>query len=80
MAVSTQLTHLEKVYEKIHSKEYHFMEQDLYELKAEEAEVAKMGSIPTVVETAYTLVVESLSLMAHLLPLADPFFFNSSFF
>ena len=56
------------------------MEQDFYKLEAEEAEVAKMGSIPTVVETAYTLVVESLSLMACLLSLADLFFFNSSFF
>jgi len=41
--------------------------------------VAKTGSIPTVVETAHTLAVESLSLTAHLSPLADPFFFNSFF-
>jgi len=53
------------------------VEQSLCELEAEEA---KMGSIPTVVETAYTLVVESLSPTAHLLPLADLFLFNSSFF
>jgi len=55
------------------------MEQSLCELKAEEVKVVKMGSIPTEVETADTLVVESLSLTAHLLPLADSFFFNSSF-
>jgi len=41
--------------------------------------MAKMSSNPTEVELAYTLVVESLSLTAHLLPLADPFFFNFSF-
>jgi len=56
------------------------MEQSLHKLEAEEAEVAKMGSIPTAVETAHTLIVESLSPTAHLLPLADLFFFNSSFF
>jgi len=55
------------------------MEQSFCELEAEEAEVAKMGFNSTVVETANTLVVESLSLMAYLLPLADLFFFNSSF-
>jgi len=42
--------------------------------------VAKTGFIPTVVELAYILVVESLSLTAHLLPLVDLFFSNSSFF
>ena len=41
--------------------------------------MAKIGSIPAVMETANILVVESLSLMAYLLPLADPFLFNSSF-
>ena len=30
------------------------MEQSLCELETKEAEVAKIGSIPTVVETAYT--------------------------
>ena len=39
-----------------------------------------MGSIPIVVETAYILVVESLSLMAHPLPLADLFFLILPFF
>ena len=79
MAASAHLLYLEKVYKKIHFKKYCLVEQSLYKLEAEEAEVAKTGSIPTVVETAYTLVVESLSLTVHLLPLADPFFFNSSF-
>ena len=53
------------------------MEQGLCDLEAEEA---KMGSNSTKVETADTLVVESLSLAAYLLFLADLFFFNSSFF
>jgi len=80
MAVSAWLTHLKKVYKKIYSKEYCLVEQSLCKLKAEEVVVAKMGSIPTEVETADTLVVESLSLMACLLPLADLFFFNFFFF
>ena len=50
------------------------MEQSLYKLEAEETEVAKTGSNPTVVETANTLVVESLSLAVHPSPLADLFF------
>ena len=54
------------------------MEQSLCELKAEETEVAKMGFNPTVVETADTLVVESL--LVHLLSLADLFLFDSFFF
>ena len=55
------------------------MEQGLCELKTKEVEVAKTGSIPTEVETVDTPVMESLSLTAHLSPLADPFFFNFSF-
>ena len=74
------LTCLEKVCEKICSKEYRLVEQSLYELETEEAEVAKTGSIPTEVEIADTSVVESLSLAVHLLPLIDLFFFNSFFF
>ena len=35
------------------------MEQNLYKLKAVEAEVAKTGSIPTAVETTDILGVES---------------------
>jgi len=80
MAASAQLTHLEKVHEKICSKEYCLVEQSLYKLESEEVAVAKTGSIPTKMEIANTLVVESLSLTAYLLPLADLFFFNSSFF
>jgi len=80
MAASAQLTCLKKVCKKIHSKKYCLIEQSLCELEAEEVKVAKTGSNPTVVETANTLVVESLSLAVHLLPLADLFFFNSSFF
>jgi len=39
-----------------------------------------MGSIPTVVETANTLGVESPVSEAHWLPLTDLFAFNLSFF
>ena len=45
MAASTHLLYLEKVYKKLHSKKYHFVEQSLYKLEAEEAKMAKMGSI-----------------------------------
>ena len=53
------------------------MEQSLCELKAEEA---KMGSNSTVMETANILVMESLSLAVHLLPLTNLFFFSFFFF
>jgi len=53
------------------------VEQSLYELKAKEA---KINSNPTIVETADILVMESLSLVIYLLPLADLFFFGFSFF
>ena len=76
MATSVYLTCLEKLYKKIYFKEYHFVEQSLYKLKAEEA---KTGSILTAVKTVNILIVESLSLMAYLSPLADPFFSNSFF-
>ena len=59
------------------SKELCLAEQSLCELEAEEA---KMGSILTVMKTVDIWVVESLSLMAHLLPLTDLFFLDSSFF
>jgi len=62
------------------SKELHLAEQSLYELETEENVGAKTGSNLTVMETAYTLAVKSLSLTAHPSPLADPFFLNSSFF
>ena len=77
MAISAQLIYFKKVYKKICFKEYCLVEQDLCELETEEA---KMSSNPTVVETADTQVVEFLSPTTHLLPLADLFFFNSSFF
>jgi len=62
------------------SKELCLAEQNLCELEAEENMGAKTGSNPTVVETVHTLVVEFLSPAVYLSPLADPFFFNSSFF
>ena len=71
---------LEKVYKCVCSEGWKCVKQGLCKLEAEKVKVTKMGSIPTVVETAYTSVVESLFLMACLLPLADLFFFNSSFF
>ena len=77
MAISVYLTCLERLYKKICFKEYHFVKQNLCELKAEEA---KTGSNLTVVETVNTLVVKSLSLVVYLLPLVDLFFFNFSFF
>ena len=55
------------------------MEQSLYKLEAKEAKMAKTGSIPTVMETANTLVVESLSLAVYLLFLTNLFLFNSFF-
>ena len=79
MAAFAYLTCFKRIYEKICSKKYCFVKQGLCKLKAEEAKVAKMGSNPTVVETAYTLVVESLSPAVHLLPLADLFEFGFSF-
>ena len=74
------MSYFKKVCECVHSKGWKHVKQSLYELETEEAEVAKTGSNPAVVETVYILVVESLSLTVHLLLLADLFFFNSSFF
>ena len=65
MAMFAYLTHFEKVYKKICFKEYHFVEQSLYKLETEEAEVAKMGSIPTVVETVNILRMESFVFKTH---------------
>jgi len=65
MAVSTYLLCLKKVYKKIYSKEYHFVEQSLCKLETKEVEVAKMGFNPIIVETANTLGTESLISKAH---------------
>jgi len=80
MAVLAHLLCLEKVYKKIHYKEYHFIEQGLHKLETKEAEVAKMGSIPTAVETTDTLEVKSPVSKAHQLPLTNLFAFTLSFF
>ena len=77
LSAYAQLTHLEKVRERIHSKKYCLVEQGLCELEAEEA---KMGSNPAEVETADTPVVESLSSAVYLSLLADLFLFDSFFF
>jgi len=79
MTALAHLTCLEKLHKKICSKKYHLVEQGLYELEVKEAEVAKTGSIPTVIKIAYTSVMESLSPTAHPSLLANPFFFNSFF-
>ena len=55
------------------------MEQDLYKLEAEEAKVAKTGSIPIAVKTTDILEVESFVFKAHQLPLTNLFAFNLSF-
>ena len=62
MSVLAHLTHLKKLHKKIYSKEYHFVEQDLYKLETEKAKIAKTGSIPTVVEITNILGVGLLSL------------------
>ena len=80
MAVLACLLCLKKVHKKIYSKEYCLMEQSLYELETEEAEVAKTGSIPTVVETTDILGVESPVFKAYQLSLTNPFVFNLFFF
>ena len=59
MAVLAHLLYLKKIYKKIYSKEYCLVEQSLYKLETKEAEVAKIGSIPIIIETVNTLGVES---------------------
>ena len=56
------------------------MEQGFCKLETEEAEVAKMGSIPTVVETTGTPEVVFPVFEVYWLPLTDLFAFNLSFF
>ena len=80
MAVSAYLLCLEKVCKKIHFKKYCLVEQSLYKLEAKEAEVAKMGFIPTAVETIDILGVESSVFKAYWLLLTDLFVFDLSFF
>jgi len=79
MAASACLLCLKKVHKKIHFKKYHFVEQGLCKLKAKEVEVAKMGFIPTAVETIDTPKIVSLVSKVHQLPLTNPFTFNFSF-
>ena len=59
----------------MHSKGWKLVEYNFSELETAEA---KMDSNPTIVETADTQAVKSLSLIIHLLPLTDSFF-NPSF-
>ena len=80
MIAFTHLTCLKKLHKKIYSKEYCLVEQGLCKLKAEKAEVAKMGSILTAVETTDILKIEFSVSKTHQLPLADLFIFDLSFF
>ena len=80
MAVSIYLLCLKKGYKKICSKEYCFVEQSLCELKTKKTKVTKIGSNPTMVETANILGVESPVFKTYQLPLTNLFVFNLSFF
>ena len=53
------------VCERIYSKEYCLVEQSFCKLETEEIEVAKMGSNPTVMETADILEVGSFVFKAY---------------
>jgi len=76
MAASARLTRLEKVREKVRSKEFRLVEQGLRELEAEE----RKDSTQVVEETAHTPAVVSSDLpSAHPLPSTDPFAFDPSF-
>ena len=65
MAASAHLLCLEKVCEKIYSKEYCLVEQSLYELETEKAKMAKTGSNLIVVEITNILKVVSPVSKAH---------------
>jgi len=80
MTAFAYLLHLKKVCKKICFKKYHFVEQSLYELKAEETEVAKTGSIPSAVETTGILKVVSPAFKVYWLPLTNLFVFDLFFF
>ena len=73
MSTSTQLIHLKKVCNKVHSKEYYLIEQSLYKLKVNKKKKSK-------VEIAYIVVVGSFNAPnPYLLPLSGSFDFNFSF-
>ena len=74
LAAHAQLIYFKTVYEKICSKKYHFVEQNLYKLKIKEIKMAKTNSIPT-----DTLAVESPVFETYQLPLANLFAFNFFF-
>jgi len=56
------------------------VEQSLCELKTKKTKVTKIGSNPTMVETANILGVESPVFKTYQLPLTNLFVFNLSFF
>jgi hypothetical protein len=74
MAASARLTRLEKVREKVRSKEWRLAEQGLRELELEEA---KMDSVREEAETVRTPVVDPVDDPARLSPSTDPFVFGS---
>jgi hypothetical protein len=55
-------------------KKWRLAKQGLYKLKLEEA---KMDSVLEEAETVYTPVVDPVDNLAYLLPLTNPFIFNS---
>ncbi len=70
------MSYLEKVHEKVHLKEFHFIKQGLYKLKEEEV---KIGSGQVEGETAYTPAVDPLSPLVISSPLTNKFCLNLSF-
>src|SRR6266567_2441251 len=68
LLASSWLTHLKKVYKKIHLKQLCLAKQSIYKLKEEEAKALNTG-----------VVIFPNPLVVPLLPLANPFLFNLSF-
>ena len=67
-SASIQLSCLKKVYNAVYLKEFYFTKQGLYKLKEEELKVLSIR-----------VVASSGLLVVPLLPLVDPFVFNSFF-
>jgi hypothetical protein len=74
MAASARLVRLEKVREKVRSKEWRLAEQGLRELEAEEA---KKGSDQEEAEATRTPAVDPLDSPSRLSPSTDSFVFGS---
>ena len=74
--ISTHLLHLEKVYKKVHLKEFRLIKQSLHKLKEEKA---KIGSGQVEGETAYTPAVDPLGPLVNSSPLTNEFHLNPFF-